>query len=107
MYLAIYSEPSKILLVSSSKWTVFDAFAEKYIRGFKNEERHPLHRFSKLLVFYCVYAIAQKYVLDVAKFECIVTVKAELRAGIKGLLNRCKLKLTQRKWSALKHCCIS
>lgn len=63
-------------------------FSEKYIRGFKNEERHQLNRYSKLLVFYCVYAIAQKYVLDINKFECIVTVKAELDAGIKGYLNR-------------------
>jgi|JI6StandDraft_1071083.scaffolds.fasta_scaffold02688_2 hypothetical protein len=82
------AEPSKILLVTSTKWTIFDGFSEKYIRGFKNEERHQLNRFSKLLVFYCVFAIAQKYVLDISKFECIVTVKAELDAGIKGYLNR-------------------
>ena len=48
------------------------------MRGFKNDEVHILGRFSKLLVFYCVYAILQKYFIDVSKFECIVTEKAEL-----------------------------
>ena len=73
-----FLEPSRILVVSSTKWVIFDAIEEKYVRGFKNDEVHILGRFSKLLVFYCVYAILQKYFIDVSKFECIVTEKAEL-----------------------------
>ena len=33
----------------------------------------------------------QKYFIDVSKFECIVTEKAEMEAGIKGNLNRDEL----------------
>lgn len=52
---------------------LYDYFSSRYIRGYRARDSHELSVFSKLLCFCAVNTIVEKYAIDAARFETIVT----------------------------------
>ena len=59
--------------MTAQKWAVYDYYSSRYLRGYRAHDSHELSSFSKLLVFCAVNTIIEKYHLDIARFETIVT----------------------------------